>query len=131
MRIQVKEEFSIIDWHGVTERFKTPSELKLKLISTLEQYVPPASSIETFSVGYFSGCPQAKKWIVSNDDLDAMYLGGTEILLWCDGKLVNTSNKHKDDASDAPPPKHSTYSSCEEKFIMRSITMCSINSGLE
>ena len=69
---QVKEEFSINDWHGVTERFKTPLQLKLKLISTLEQYVPPASSIETFSVGCFCGCPQAKKWTVSSDDLDAM-----------------------------------------------------------
>ena len=75
---QAKIYFSIIDWHGVTERFKTPLQLKLKLISTLEQYVPPASSIETFSVGYFCGRPQAKKWIVSSDDLDAMYLGGAE-----------------------------------------------------
>lgn len=113
---QAKKDFSIIDWHGVTERFKTPLQLKLKLISTLEQYVPPASSIETFSVGYFCGRPQAKKWIVSSDDLDAMYLGGAEILLWCDGKSANTSNKRKDDASDAPPPKRSTYSSCEEEL---------------
>ena len=47
-------------------------------------------------MGYFEGKKQAKKWLVSNQDLEAMYhhfQGKPCIFLWCDWK-------ESDDGSD-------------------------------
>ena len=51
----------------------------------------------------------------------AIYLGGTELL--CDGKLVNTSNKRKNDASDTPPSKRSWNNYAQYKVWARKVTI--------
>ena len=63
---KAKKDVVVIDWHGVGDKFKNPIELKQKLIDTLGKYVPPASAIDDFSVGYLHGRPQTKSWIHSS-----------------------------------------------------------------
>ena len=51
-----------------------------------------------FSVGYFEGRHQTKRWVVTEEDLDVMYEKFTsgEIFLWCVGK---EPEKHDEDVS--------------------------------
>lgn len=96
----VKKEYRIISWHGVSERFKTLVELKMKLLTTLTDYLPPCSELESFEVGYLEGRKQTKRWIISEEDIYEMYENeGEEICLWCDGKDVSRKRKKTDEAS--------------------------------
>ena len=67
--------------------FTSVIDLKVKLMEEFEDQVPPTTR---FSVGYFEGRQSTKKWLVSQDDLTAMYSslkksGKTDVYLWCDG----------------------------------------------
>lgn len=49
--------------------------------------MPPTTQL---SVGYFAGWQSTKKWLVTQEDLTAMYSelrqgGKTDVCLWCDG----------------------------------------------
>ena len=111
---KLKKDFIVISWHGVNEKFKTPVELKTKLISTLSEYLPPNSEIDTFEVGYLEGRRQTKKWIVSEKDISEMYENAPnydgEIILWCDGKDVSRKRKVDDASSENPASKRSSLS---------------------
>ena len=53
-----------------------------------------------FSVGYYDGSQQAKTWLVTRDDLDAMYKkypNGGSVSLWCDGRATEVASKRKRD----------------------------------
>ena len=52
------------------ERFLTPSQLKERLSESFPERVPPHMD---FHVGYFEGKANAKCWIVSEEDTQAMY----------------------------------------------------------
>lgn len=90
--------------------FTSIVDLKVKLMEEFESLVP---SNTHFSVGYFEGRHSAKKWLMSRDDLIAMYShlnlsGKTSMCLWCDGcsrESDGNSRKRKRDSSPAPPSK--------------------------
>lgn len=68
-------------------KFTSVVDLKAKLIEEFDTQVPSTLS---FSIGYFEGRQSTKKWLVSPEDLHAMYStfqqsGKTDITLWCDG----------------------------------------------
>ena len=76
-------------------------EVKTRLIEEFEEQVP---STLNFSAGYFEGRQSSKKWLVSPEDLNAMYCtleqsGKSEICLWCEGigeeSETTTSRKRK------------------------------------
>ena len=76
-----------------------------------EDQVPPTTR---FSVGYFEGRQSTKKWMVTKEDLNAMYstmelAHRTEILLWCNGfdseSDDKSKKKRKRDSSPAPLSK--------------------------
>ena len=116
---KAKKDVIVIDWRGVGDKFKNPIELKQKLIDTLGKYVPPASAIDDFSVGYLHGRPQTKSWILCEEDLIAMYDAcDKDIFLWCDGKSLESSSGRKrksDGGGDATPAtKKVTQDSSDE-----------------
>ena len=97
------------DMRNVTRKFASVVELKAKLIEEFEKQVP---STLNFSVGYFEGRQSSKKWLISTEDLHAMYFafqqsGRTDIFLWCDGVCdedeVTPARKCKRPNDDCPP----------------------------
>ena len=90
------------------ERFLTPSQLKKRLSESFPERVPPHMD---FHVGYFEGKANAKCWIVSEEDIQAMYdahFEGDVITIWCDGRGktedTSVSRKRKKDADDTDTP---------------------------
>ena len=68
------------------ERFLTPSQLKERPSESFPERVPPHKD---FHVGYFEGKASTKYWIVSEEDIQAMYnalFEGDVITIWCDGR---------------------------------------------
>ena len=68
------------------ERFQTLSQLKERLSKSFPERVSPHKD---FHVGYFEGKASAKYWIVSEEDIQAMYnahFEGDVITIWCDGR---------------------------------------------
>lgn len=76
----------------------------------IEKQVP--STLNLF-VGYFEGCQSTKKWLVSTEDLHAMYFavqqsGKADIFLCdgvCDKGEVTPARKRKRPNDDCPPTK--------------------------
>ena len=84
--------FSDLNWHHVNGKVM-PDVLKMKLIETFVDQVPDTSSVD-FSVGYSEKPGNAKCWMESSDDLEAMYTvypHDNTITLWCDGKDANAN----------------------------------------
>jgi hypothetical protein len=67
----------------------------MKLLSSLSEYVPPISEIDSFELGYLEGRRQTKRWIVSDSDIIEMYNNAPnneqEVQLWCDGRDVENT----------------------------------------
>ncbi len=71
----------------MSHKFESVSSLRSALYHEVGDSIPEEGD---FSVGYFHGRQQAKKWLVTARDLEAMYtyyLGKQSISLWCDGKV--------------------------------------------
>ena len=74
--------------------------LRAKLVEELRDDVPDSMS---FKVGYYEGQKHTKMWIVTNDDLQAMYrkFASGEIILWCEGREEDgrrgTGKRKRDD----------------------------------
>ncbi len=122
-----KKDFRVISWHGVNEMFKSPIELKKKLLSTLSEHLPSSSEIDSFELGYLEGRRQTKRWIISEKDLFEMYENAPsddrEILLWCDGKDVSRKRKGTDDdAAEKPAPKRSGFTSSAHENDIEALT---------
>ena len=84
--------------------FSSVIDLKVKLMEEFEELMPPTT---LFSVGYFESRQSGKKWLVTQEDLVAMYNamnrnGKTELCLWCDGRSKENTKKRKNDST--PPP---------------------------
>ena len=73
--------------HNFKGRIHSVVDLRAKLVEELTEQVPDSM---TFSVGYYEGSHHSKVWIVSDDDLYAMYskYSSGPITLWCDGRVV-------------------------------------------
>ena len=70
--------------------------LRSALYHELDNEIPDGD----FNVGYFEGSSHKKKWLVSADDLVAMYAhfkGKKQIPLWCDGKESEHTSVHEDE----------------------------------
>ena len=121
------KDFIIVSWHGVKDKFKTPIELKMKLLSSLYEHLPPSCEIDSFEVGYMEGRRQTKRWIVSAKDVKDMYKNAPnddlEILLWCHGKDV--SHKRycvQEPSADRPVPKRSNLANSSHEEDIEDIT---------
>ena len=86
-----------------------------------EDKVPPTTR---FSVGYFVGRQSTKKWLVTQDDLTAMYVetmrsGKTDLCLWCDGyEESEMQRKRKRDSPDGFPSKRSEKESSIDEIVL-------------
>ena len=102
--------------------FKTPLELKERLIESFHDHVPGIPEIDKFSIGFFeTGRNSGKRWIVSTEDLDRMYSkfeSGSEIPLWCDGKTEITGRKKRSsDTIRDSDPEEAPLSKYKKSFI--------------
>ena len=60
--------------------------MKKKLMEEFKDELPETTD---FKVGYFYGKQSAKRWIVTQEDLDAMYkIGKDKLLLWADARVA-------------------------------------------
>ncbi len=87
------------------DKFKSPRELRLCVLSECEGSVPDNTE---FDIGYFKGRGSAKVWIKSEDDLKCMYDAyskgsNTEISMWCLGR---EQSDHTDSASSTKKRQH-------------------------
>ena len=86
-------------------KFSSIIDLKVKLMEEFGEQIPTTVQ---FSVGYFEGRQSTKKWLVSQDDLAAMYVsftcsGKTSICLWCEGNSDDSSSRKRNrDGSPGP-----------------------------
>lgn len=82
-----------MELHDVNRKFVSPDEIKLQLIDSLKDLVPPETALKSFTIGYFRGSKQEKQWIVTDGDLKAMYSCTKEgnVFLWCDKRVVTDS----------------------------------------
>ena len=90
-------------WHGTSEMFKTPSQLRNKL---RECFPHDVSANPEFKIGYMEG--NNKRWIVEDEDLALMYRTfqpsmDTRITLWCDSRCTQ---------DEAPPSKKRKTDTC-------------------
>ena len=65
-----KKDSAVRDLRSFTGKFSSIVELKAKLIDEFQKEVPQNLD---FSVGYFEGRQSSKKWLVTTEDLHAMY----------------------------------------------------------
>ena len=77
-------------------RFKSVHETCSVLCAKLDEALPDEDS--DYSIGYFEGRHQTKRWIVSTVDLEVMYqlFKEGEIFLWCNGR-EEAVDKHSDE----------------------------------
>ena len=78
-----RTKFTVRQLHNVVHKFESVSSLRLALYHECEDEIPDESD---YCMGYFEGKQQAKKWLVSNQDLEAMYRhfqGKPCIFIWC------------------------------------------------
>ena len=93
-----KSEVIVRQLNNCTSKFKSVSDIRIKLIDQFGEQVP---STLDFTVGYYDGSQQAKVWLCTTDDLNAMYSkhpNGGSLSLWCDGK-ADPKRKREVDSS--------------------------------
>ena len=81
-----KNDIVVRELHNFRGRFHSVVDLCARLIEELMEQVPDSM---TFSVRYFEGAHHRKAWIISQEDLHAMYnkYSTGPITLWCDGRV--------------------------------------------
>lgn len=96
-----RSKFVMRDLHDVCHRFDSVKTLQSALYHEFDDQIPDGD----FNVGYFEGSSHKKKWLVSVDDLNAMYAkfkGKNNISLWCYGK---ETPYYDDDGEDEEHPR--------------------------
>ena len=94
-----KSEVIVRQLNNFTSKFKSVSDIRIKLIDQFGEQVP---STLDFTVGYYDGSQQAKVWLCTTDDLNTMYSkhpDGGSLSLWCDGKTDSSKRKREVDSS--------------------------------
>lgn len=79
-----RSKFVQRDLYNFSHEFESVAALRSALYRELESEIADG----VYNVGYFEGSQHKKKWLVSTDDLVAMYThfrGKRQIQLWCDG----------------------------------------------
>ena len=92
-------------WHDAPTKFRSPTELKLKLMDTFTSDIPTTTD---FQVGYFEPPSSTKRWIVDERDLKMMYScyeAGAKVNLWCETRVKETVMKDTKDENEFPPSK--------------------------
>ena len=106
-----KRDCVVRDIRKFRGKFTSVVDMKVKLMEEFDTQVPPTTR---FSVGYFAGRQSTKKWLVTQEDLTAMYAelrqaGKNDVCLWCDGCSEESESenqrKRKRDGSPGPPSK--------------------------
>ena len=90
----------VCDLRKFTRKFTSIVEMKIKLIEEFQEQVPPT----------LDGRQSSKKWLVSQEDLNAMYATlaqskKSDICLWCEGagdENGGPSRKRKQSSDDCP-----------------------------
>ena len=101
-----KKESIVRELRHCTKKFMSITEMKVALMEAFEEHVPPTTR---FTVGFFEGRQSAKRWIFTQEDLEAMYVSltkkgqKTEICLWCDGRSDEEGNQRKKRKRDNSP----------------------------
>ena len=108
-----------LTWHNMSERFDSPTRLKLTLMEQFSEYLP---STPEFQVGYLEGRGSQKRWIVRSEDLGSMYESfheGDEIKLWCEGKSKDNARgrKHRNESENEDPAPKRDHQAEEEREI--------------
>ena len=105
-----KSDIIVRQLHHFHSRFESVISLRAKLVEEFKEQVPNSL---TFNVGYFEGQQHSKSWLVSRDDLNAMYAKYPrgDITLWCDGK----SELVEDEAQTTKRKRDETSSRRQEK----------------
>ena len=91
-----RSKFVVQQLYHFSGRFKSVHEIHSVLCAELDEALPDEGS--DYSIGYFEGRHQTKRWIVSTEDLEVMYqlYKKGEIFLWCDGR-EEAVDKHSDE----------------------------------
>ena len=79
-------------WHNVTQKSESPSELRIKLMDSFPDRLPPSGD---FQIGYL-GKKGTKRWIKSPEDLAALnrsFNSGDEVTLWCEARRCEAKRK--------------------------------------
>ena len=108
-------------------KFESVTQIKMKLIEEFGDQVP--SQLD-FSVGYYDGSQQAKTWLVTRNDLDALYkkyLNGGNVALWCDGRSTDSVPKRKRNLDSQPG---SSYRQGKEEELKKPIRNYVKNMGV-
>ena len=96
-----KSDSKTYEWHGVTETFSSPIQLKERLVDDFKDKLPGE-----FDVGYVAKRGNAKRWIHQAADLTSMYkqLGTSDtITLFAEGlQTCSSGGKRKRKADDGP-----------------------------
>ena len=93
--------------------------MKLKLIETFEDKLPPLSELE---MGYLENKTNAKHWIEDKDDLEALYQGfslGDEITLWCDARHERRKKRKNEERDEPPIQKRASKEEPVDKIILQ------------
>ena len=104
------KKINTLQRYGPVSKFHHAHELKAKLISDFEDKLPPLIYLEC---GYMD--KTSKRWIEDDQDLGATYAQGSEITIWCKGRLhdhstsespsKNTCKRKGTESENAPPTK--------------------------
>ena len=102
-----KRDNVVRDIRKLNRKFTSIIDLKVKLMEKLEDQVPTTTCSY---VGYFAGQQSTKKWLVTDEDLQAMYselmqAGKSDMCLWCNGSNGTNQRKRKRDDSLGPTSK--------------------------
>ena len=83
--------------HRHDQRFATIQELKEKIMDEFGDQLPETTD---FQVGYFHGKQSAKRWIITQEDLNLMYESKKEkILLWADARHTRVQSPNTSGSS--------------------------------
>lgn len=88
INIKRKSDFVVRMWHDVKSVFQSLEDMKVELMKSFPTEVPSTSS---FQVGYLEPPNNAKRWLIEERDLNAMYKffePGAKITIWCDARTT-------------------------------------------
>ena len=107
-----KSEVSTQTWHNVHDKFTSSDLLRQRIIASFTDQVPDS---DNFEIGYYEKPGNSKRWIISTDDLEAMYstsVRDNSITLWCDARVEPSSDgtskkkrSYRDDGREEPASK--------------------------
>lgn len=99
-----RSKFIWRDLHNICHKFVNVEAARSALYHELEDDVPDTGD---FSIGYFEGKQQKKKWLSTTSDLEVMYAlydRKPQISLWCDGKSQAYDELSDEELLPNPPP---------------------------